>query len=146
MREVLDVLAALKRPRREMASVVLPQATRIIESIGHRMAIEAAYQTGIDTKLIKLYEISAVKCDPAWYAEHCVGRIEQDRMERDAVEAAAPELGRFVEELNIYAYIQAPIVSDHKWEAYAARLPSFDGEDSTASGIRGSEGWVVARL
>jgi hypothetical protein len=122
----MGVLAGLKNPRREMAAVVLPQAFRIIESIGHQMAVDAARHAGVDCWLITVFEASVIHCNPAWYLENGISHVEQVRIEREAIEAAVPALQDFVQDLGMEGHIQAPIVSDEKWDKYVLQLDTFE--------------------
>lgn len=109
-----------------MAAVVLPQAFRIIESIGHRMAVDAARHAGVDCRLIAVFEAGAINYDPAWYSENGISHVEQARIEREAIETAAPALRDFVQGLGMEGHIQAPIVSDEKWDEYVSQLDTFE--------------------
>lgn len=100
----------------------------MMEAIGHRMAYDAAVVHGVRPALVQLYVANVVKLDAAWYAEHTeLGRAAQEEMETRAVDAVLPMLGELVQEMDVFAYVNAPIVSDEQWEAFAGGLKMYEG-------------------
>ena len=108
--------------------LVLPQAERTIEAMGHSMAYSAGLQKGLPKPILDVYECAAIRRDPAWYSE--IGgltRHDQRIREDEAVTRAMPHLAAYLDDLNIEAYVSAPIVSDAAWKKYYGALPAFKG-------------------
>ena len=99
-----------------------------MEAIGHRMAYDAARAAGVRPCLVDVYVANVVKLDSAWYAEHAgLGRAAQSEAEEAAHDAALPHLGELVREMDVFAYVNAPIASDGAWDAFVAGLKVFRG-------------------
>jgi len=132
---------------------ILPICRPLIEAISHRMAYEAALDSGtVHKPLLDLYEITAIRLNGAWFAEHPelnMGVMRQQQLEEAAVTAAAPHLARYMEESEAKAYAQAPILSKEKFIKFYDSLERSDGESSSAifgSGIEVEKEIVFARL
>ncbi|KAJ7488118.1 acyl-CoA dehydrogenase NM domain-like protein [Mycena latifolia] len=114
--------------RSQIDSLVLPRCQDLIEAIGHRLAVDAATESGVDPLLIDLYVTRLLRLDSAWYAEHAnLPRSKQSEMERDSVEALYPKLVSLLERLKAANYATAPIISDERWKSYVHALPTFTG-------------------
>ncbi|KAG8221515.1 acyl-CoA dehydrogenase/oxidase C-terminal [Butyriboletus roseoflavus] len=50
-------------------TLVLPQAERAIEAMGHSMAYSAGVQRGLPKPILDIYECASIRRDPAWYSE-----------------------------------------------------------------------------
>ena len=112
----------------EVNRLVLPYCQPTMEAIGHRMAYDAAVAAGVRPCLIDLYVANVVKLDPAWYAEHTgLSRAAQLAAEEAAHDAVFPLLGELVREMDVFAYVHAPIVSDGAWDAFVGGLKVFRG-------------------
>ena len=99
-----------------------------MEAIGHRMAYDAACAAGVRGCLVDLYVANVVKLDPAWYAEHVgLSRAAQRAAEESAHDAVLPLLGELVREMDVVAYVNAPIVSDRAWDTFVNELKTFRG-------------------
>lgn len=99
-----------------------------MEAIGHRMAYDAAVAQGVRPALVDLYVANVVKQDPAWYAENAgLGRAAQLAMETRAQDAVLPILGELIQEMDVFAYVNAPLVSDERWDAFVDRLRTYEG-------------------
>ena len=109
-------------------TLILPQAEPAIEAMGHSMAYYAGLQKDLPKPILDVYECAVIRRDPAWYSE--IGgltRHDQRAREDDAVTRAMPHLAAYLDDLNIEAYVSAPIVSDAAWKKYFGALPAFKG-------------------
>ncbi|KAJ7573747.1 acyl-CoA dehydrogenase NM domain-like protein [Mycena floridula] len=116
----------------QMESVILPQCQSLIEAVGHRLALEAAMENGVEPLLTNLYVASVIKHDSAWYAENAgLPRSVQRSMEQDAVENLYPNINRFLDMLDIAPYVTAPIM----WEIWeiCGRKPRKVWRSNTSS-------------
>ncbi|KAG1751630.1 acyl-CoA dehydrogenase NM domain-like protein [Suillus paluster] len=105
---------------------VQPRCQLMVESMGHRMAYDAAVDQGVSQCLIDVYLVSAIKTDPAWYVERgMVTRQEIARMEDAALLAALPRLEEFLAGMEVEPYVTSPIISDERWEEFSKTLPVF---------------------
>jgi acyl-CoA oxidase len=110
---------------------ILPLSLPLIESVGHRLAYEAAKDSNVDPKIIALYESGAIKEDSAWYAEQGgISRQVQREMETDAADALLPLLRKLIQEPQVQAYSTAPMVSHGAWNEFLSDLPTFSGTAS----------------
>ncbi|KAK0478605.1 acyl-CoA dehydrogenase/oxidase C-terminal [Armillaria luteobubalina] len=111
-------------------SFILPQSQTIIESIGHRMAYDAAVAQGVPQALIDIYECYAIKRDVGWYIE--AGVLTQDQvasMEDRAMKAAFPHMSQWVDGMGVSDYLKAPILSEDRWDKFVDSLPSIGVEE-----------------
>ncbi|KAH9851442.1 acyl-CoA dehydrogenase NM domain-like protein [Lenzites betulinus] len=112
----------------EVNRLVLPHCQPAMEALGHRMAYDAAVAQGVDPALVELYVANVVRLDAAWYAEHAgLGWAAQQDMETRAADAVLPQLGRYVREMDVFAFVSAPIVSDERWGAFVDGLATYEG-------------------
>ncbi|KAI0819334.1 acyl-CoA dehydrogenase NM domain-like protein [Trametes gibbosa] len=112
----------------EVNRLILPHCQPAMEALGHRMAYDAAVAQGVRPALVDLYVASVVKLDAAWYAEHAgIGWEAQQAMETRAQDAVLPVLGELVKEMDVFPYVNAPIVSDERWDAFVDGLATFEG-------------------
>jgi acyl-CoA oxidase len=91
----------------------------------------------VDGPLLDLFEAASVLQDEAWYVERLgMTRTELREREARAIEAVFPHLEEYLTQMDVEAYIVAPIVSDEKWKQFVSGLQTF-GETSSAwsSGI-----------
>ncbi|KAJ3763918.1 acyl-CoA oxidase [Lentinula raphanica] len=115
-------------------SLVLPQSQAVIEAIGHAMAYAAAQEAKLPQPILDIYECSVIRQDPAWYSENAgLNRMAQRLREDVVITAALPELGTYLDALQIEDYVSAPIVSDAGWKEYVASLPRYTGNAITES-------------
>ncbi|KAL3495497.1 acyl-CoA dehydrogenase/oxidase C-terminal [Aspergillus germanicus] len=131
----------------EYNNLILPHAQHLIESIGHRMAYEAARAAGVDEDLLALYEAGVLFHAPGWYVStmglDIRGVFGNESVAMDRV------LGRLGEvvwglEQEVGAYCTAPILGDKQWEGFVGGLQEVgaDGsmrkmdEDGMVDGIR----------
>ena len=127
--ELREVVRNVSHPRSsEVNRLVLPYCQPTMEAIGHRMAYDAAVAAGVRPCLIDLYVANVVKLDAAWYTENAgLGRRAQQEMETRAMDEALPILGELVKEMDVFAYVTAPIVSDERWAAFVEDLKVYRG-------------------
>ncbi|KAJ7652808.1 acyl-CoA dehydrogenase NM domain-like protein [Mycena polygramma] len=110
----------------ETESAILPRCQELIEAVGHRLAVDAAIESGVDPSVIDLYIASIIKLDSAWYAENTdLSRSRQRKMEQDSVEALFPKLESLLKKLDVVPYVTAPIVSEERWSGYLDTLQTF---------------------
>ncbi|KAG1814207.1 acyl-CoA dehydrogenase NM domain-like protein [Suillus variegatus] len=105
---------------------VQPRCQQMIESMGHRMAYDAAVDQGVSRCLLDLYTINAIKTDAAWYVEHGVfTRKAIVHMEDAALSAALPRLEELLTAMEVEPYVSSPIISDKCWEEFRKTLPVY---------------------
>ncbi|KAK0459243.1 uncharacterized protein EV420DRAFT_1269405, partial [Desarmillaria tabescens] len=110
-------------------SIVLPQLPLLVEAIGHRMAFEAATQSGIDGEVMAMFIASVIKSDASWYIENgCLSRAEQRKMEAQAAMALLPRLEELLAWLDCDDYVTAPMVSDEMWNSHIQTLKVYHGQ------------------
>ncbi|SJL07060.1 related to acyl-CoA oxidase [Armillaria ostoyae] len=117
-------------------SFILPQSQTIIESIGHRMAYDAAVTQGVPQALIDIYECYTIKRDVGWYIE--VGVLTQDQvasMEDRAMKAAFPHMSQWVDGMGVSDYLKAPILSEDRWDKFVDGLPSIGVEEKGLTNV-----------
>jgi hypothetical protein len=103
---------------------VLPELFGLIQSIGTRMAYDAAVADSVESDLVDLYVVSCIRMDPTWYVENAgLTRRSIGDMESAAVDSIFPRMEELLVRTGVEAYISAPIVSDEGWEKYVASLP-----------------------
>ncbi|KAH0828639.1 acyl-CoA oxidase [Lanmaoa asiatica] len=109
-------------------ALILPQAEHAIEAMGHSMTYSAGVQRGLPKPILDIYECAVIRRDPAWYSEKGgLTRHDQRVREDNAVTSAMPHLAAYLDDLNIEAYVSAPIVSDAAWKEYYGAMPVFKG-------------------
>ncbi|KAG1900135.1 acyl-CoA dehydrogenase NM domain-like protein [Suillus fuscotomentosus] len=105
---------------------VQPRCQQMVESMGHRMAYDAAVDQGISQYLVNLYNINAIKTDAAWYVEHgAFTRKAIMHMEDAALSAALPRLEELLTAMEVEPYVSSPIISDKRWEEFSRMLPVY---------------------
>ncbi|KAJ7777454.1 acyl-CoA dehydrogenase NM domain-like protein [Mycena metata] len=110
----------------DFSRFILPQAVRLVESIGHRIAYDAAVSLGVDQRLVDLYVASCVKLDAAWYAEHAnLSQDAQLEMESTAIEAVLPSMWDLIDGMGVSEYAIAPIASEDGWDKMVTSLETF---------------------
>ncbi|KAG1900146.1 uncharacterized protein F5891DRAFT_952725, partial [Suillus fuscotomentosus] len=103
-----------------------PRCQQMVESMGHRMAYDAAVDQGVSQCLADLYIINAIKTDAAWYVEHGVfTRKAIMHMEDAALSAALPRLDELLTAMEVEPYVSSPIISDKCWEEFRKTLPVY---------------------
>ncbi|KAH9930206.1 acyl-CoA dehydrogenase NM domain-like protein [Fomitopsis serialis] len=116
-----------------LSRLMLPRCLPLVQAIGHRIAYEAAVNTGVDKTLLDLYEASVVLEDPAWYAEHAaLPRWAQFEMEDRAITAALPHVDEYLAETGAEPYAVSPILTQERWEDFLNNLPLFSGNAQLA--------------
>ncbi|KAJ6546340.1 acyl-CoA dehydrogenase NM domain-like protein [Mycena sp. CBHHK59/15] len=113
---------------------ILPQALRLVEALGHRIAYDAAVSLGVEKCLIDLYVVNCIRLDSAWYVEHAglTQHIQLD-MESAAIEAVLPRMSDLIENMGVEAYATAPITSQDSWDQFVASLETFHTEKAIIS-------------
>lgn len=113
-----------------------PESERSIVAFGHACAYSAARRAGVPQVLLDLYECAAIRGDPAWFSENVgLTREEQRAKEGAALRAAAPDIEKHLEDLNVAYAVRASIVSDVAWLGQVERMPKYKG--NAQSGIPG---------
>ncbi len=137
LQDLRDVLKSISHHRSaEVNRLILPHCQPVMEAIGHRMAYDAAVAQGVRPCLVDLYVANVVKLDSAWYAEHAgLGRGAQQEMATRAMDEVLPILGELVQEMDMLAYVKAPMVSDESWAAFVKSLKIFGGNAHVDLGL-----------
>ncbi|KAJ7853758.1 acyl-CoA dehydrogenase/oxidase C-terminal [Mycena leptocephala] len=111
------------------ASHVLPHCEGIVRAIGYRMAYDAAVSAQVPQSLIDLYLCNVVKGNLAWYIQHqLLSRDQLADMEHSAIQRSLPHIEKWVADMHVDAYINAPIVSSTAWEGFTRLLKHSDAE------------------
>ncbi|KAL6897687.1 hypothetical protein GGI43DRAFT_424034 [Trichoderma evansii] len=114
--------------RREFNRLLVPRCRPIVQGIGHRMVYEAAVSAGVDADLLALYEIGAIKENLDWYVEKgLLTRAKFRDMENKALDTLEPRVGELLDQLNVEAYVTAPIVEQSMFDEFVKGLPKFTG-------------------
>ncbi|VUC36573.1 unnamed protein product [Clonostachys rosea] len=98
---------------------ILPRSRPLIESIGHRMAYEAAKEAGVSPNILTLYESLCVAVAPSTASD----TIDQDRL-ADIYEEVLAEVMPQFKSSELKEYITAPIASKESWDEFFQSLPS----------------------
>lgn len=124
--ELRSVLKAHQHRSEEFNRRVLPQCRLFVQSIGERMAYDAAVASGLDSCLVDMYVVSCIKHDPAWYSEELnLSRARVQAMEDAAIESMYPRLEEFIARTEVEPYISAPLLSSRRWEAYESQMTVY---------------------
>ncbi|KAJ6507810.1 acyl-CoA dehydrogenase NM domain-like protein [Mycena vitilis] len=111
----------------EFSRFVLPQAVRLVDSIGQRIAYDAAVNLGVEQCLLDLYVASCVKADSAWYVQHAgLTQEAQMDMESNAIDAVLPRMPKLIADMGVQAYAVAPITSQGRWDRFVGSLETFE--------------------
>ncbi|KAF8164718.1 acyl-CoA dehydrogenase NM domain-like protein [Crassisporium funariophilum] len=103
--------------------LLLPRCRKIVQSIGHRMAYEAAVAANIDARITDLYLASTMRLDEAWYSENMgLGQERLFEMEEEALSRCLPCLDEWLGATGVERYVKAPIVSSERWDAFVDGL------------------------
>lgn len=95
----------------------------LVQSIGHRIAYEAAISANVDPMLVDAYASSCISLDSAWYVENLgLSRKRQEEMSNAALDAILPRLEDFLTKSGVEPYISAPISSLKKWKEYEGQM------------------------
>ncbi|PIL33677.1 hypothetical protein GSI_04301 [Ganoderma sinense ZZ0214-1] len=137
LQDLRGVLKSISHHRStEVNRLILPHCQPVMEAMGHRMAYEAAVVQGVRQCLVDLYVANVVKLDPAWYSEHAgLGQRAQQEMATRAMDEVLPILGELVHEMDMFAYVNAPIVSDESWAEFVGSLKVFGGDAHVDLGL-----------
>jgi hypothetical protein len=112
----------------DFARFILPQAMRLVQALGHRIAYDAAIGLGVEQCLVDLYVVSCMNSDSAWYVEHAgLTQDAQLEMESAAVEATLPRAEVLVRKLGVELYVTAPMTSQDMWTHLVDSLETFRG-------------------
>ncbi|KAJ7679133.1 acyl-CoA dehydrogenase NM domain-like protein [Mycena polygramma] len=133
----------------EFSRFVLPQAVRLVDSIGQRIAYDAAVNLGVEQCLLDLYVASCVKTDSAWYVQHAgLTQEAQMDMESDAIDAVLPRMPKLIADMGVHAYAVAPITSQGRWDRFVDSLETFErvSEDVLKTFEHVRENMTMSRL
>ncbi|KAK1233240.1 hypothetical protein PQX77_003612 [Marasmius sp. AFHP31] len=135
LREFVATAPSHRDPAVERA--VLPQCQPLLESIGHRMAYEAAVASGLDKRLINMFVASVMRLDPAWFSENVgISRSRQFKLEQEYAWELLPDIKDLVDALEVEGYVNAPIMSDKSWETFLESLESVGQHNSSNIQVR----------
>ncbi|CAA7265293.1 unnamed protein product [Cyclocybe aegerita] len=105
---------------------ILPFCEPLMAAMAYRMAYDAAMGDRLDSRIIDMFVASAVKLDPAWYAEKGgIPRMKQAQMQEAAACALLPDLPSFVERLEAKDYVTAPMLSSEGWNGFVDCLETL---------------------
>jgi acyl-CoA oxidase len=124
------IIAASQQRHRgdDVNRLLLPRCLQFVDAIGHRMAWEAAITQGLPEPLIRLYEISAVGTDLAWYVEkRLFSRDDFFRQEDEALSTVYSHLQEYLDAMDIAPYAVAAITSDSSWKKFSDSLKVYEG-------------------
>ncbi|KLO15450.1 acyl-CoA dehydrogenase NM domain-like protein [Schizopora paradoxa] len=121
------LLASIGDHRSELFNQrILPLCRPLIEAISHRMAYEAALDSGtVHKPLLDLYEISAIRLYGAWFAEQ--RELEMGVSRQQELEEAA-----YIEASDAKLYAQAPILHKDSFDTF------IDGLRTSGDALRQS--------
>ncbi|KAG1867589.1 acyl-CoA dehydrogenase NM domain-like protein [Suillus tomentosus] len=124
--EATQIVASSSDFTQGFMQYVQPRCQLMVESMGHRMAYDAAVDQGVSQCLVDLYLINAVKTDAAWYVENGVfTRKAIMDTEEVALTAALPRLEELLAAMEVEPYVTSPIISDKCWEEFTETLPVY---------------------
>lgn len=113
----------------EFNRLLIPRCRPLIQGIGHRMMYESAAKAGVDVQLLALYEIWTVGENLDWYIEHGLFTRKSFReAENKALDALEPRLGELLGQMNMEAYVTAPIVGQSQFDQFVDSLYPLTGE------------------
>ncbi|KAF5336296.1 hypothetical protein D9758_014488 [Tetrapyrgos nigripes] len=108
--------------------IILPQSRTIVSAIGYRMAYDAALGAGVPKELVDLFEYLVIKENSGWFIENgFVTRAALVDMEEARIMAAQPNIGGWIDAMNVSDFVSAPIASDKKWVDFVAGLKCWTG-------------------
>lgn len=126
-RQKLAELGGYKQHRgQEFNRHLLPRCRPLIEAIGYRMAYEAARDSGVCPKVLRIFELLCLAAGPGWPMSEdntAIPTFHDDLVK--AYDEVLPEMLQGVQETEVNDYITAPIVSDESWASFVEGLPSF---------------------
>ena len=116
---------------------LLPRCRPLVEAIGHRMAYEAAKDSGVRSELLDLFQWLCISADLSWYVENCL--VTREGALNSVAEAYSRAFPILLDEINSTAaddYITAPIVSEMSWEKFVDGLPSYGNPSDKSDGYQ----------
>ncbi|KAG1789199.1 acyl-CoA dehydrogenase NM domain-like protein [Suillus plorans] len=135
--EATDIVSSSSDFTQAFMQYVQPRCQQMVESVGHRMACDAAVDQEVSQCLVDLYLINAVKTDAAWYVEHGVfTRKAMVHMEDAALSAALPRLEELLTAMEVEPYVSSPIISDKRWEEFSKTLPVYSSPQAQVPAAR----------
>jgi hypothetical protein len=110
---------------------ILPFSEKIVHTIGHRLAYDAAVDAGLDSRIVDLFLYSVVHQDEAWYSE-VLGISRQSQFDREdaALQAALPHLDSWMQQASVDHVITSPIVTRDRWDQFVSQLEIARPADS----------------
>jgi acyl-CoA oxidase len=117
-----------------------------VVALGHACAYSAANRAKVPQALLDLYECAAIRDDPAWFSENAGLNREAQRAKEGAVlREAAPNIEKYLEDLDVKYAVRASIISEANWLGQVQHMPKYIG--NAQSGIPGvTPGFGGARL
>lgn len=116
---------------------ILPRCRPLVEAIGHRMAYEAARDSGVCPKVLRLFEMLCLATDLSWRLseDRAITQTFHDSLVK-AYDEVLPDMLKAVLESEAKDYVTAPIVSDKSWTTFVGELPSFAYPCNRAGGYQ----------
>ncbi|KUJ13020.1 putative acyl-CoA oxidase [Mollisia scopiformis] len=137
-RSLMSTMSSHRSP--EFNQLILPLCQPLVESIGERMAYEAAVADNIDKDILDLYEVSAMMRDLSWFTENLgMTREEVKRRESETYGKVLGKFGACLRGLGVEEYCTAPIMTEQGSKAFIDGLKVFGSEER-------DEGTVKAKL
>lgn len=117
----------------------MPRSQTLVESIGHRLAYEAAIAEGVPQILIDVYVCHVVNLDIGWYLESgLLTRARVAEMQNETMASASPRMGEWVDAMGVAPYVKAPILTEASWKSFSDGLLEFrSGDESVDSNLSG---------
>ena len=112
----------------EFNRLILPKCESIVRAIGHRMAYDAAVDSGLSEEITNLYLAAAVKQDSAWYVENLgFSRDAQSEAMDQAINGALGCLDEWLSRTEAEEYAKnVPILSQESWDRFVDGLEGFN--------------------
>jgi acyl-CoA oxidase len=107
-----------------------------VVALGHACAYSAARRAKLPQALLDLYECAAIRDDPAWFSENAgINREAQRAKEGIVLREAAPNIKKYLEDLDVKYAVRASISSEANWLGQVQHMQKYIG--NAQSGIPG---------
>ncbi|PHH63654.1 hypothetical protein CDD81_5635 [Ophiocordyceps australis] len=111
----------------EYNQLILPRCQKLIQTMGNRMAYEAAKEAKIEPAVLTLFEAGVVAENSAWFVEKGgLSREDQFMMESQAMNLLLPQLETMLDSLGVEKFCSAPILSEKSLQTFYDGLSTFD--------------------
>ncbi|KAI0811666.1 acyl-CoA dehydrogenase/oxidase [Xylaria sp. FL0064] len=126
-RDLIESLGITDHRSEEINAHLLPRCRDLIKATGHRMAYEAAVDSGkVKPAALRLFESTCMKSDLSWYCEfEGLNRNEYLANDTKAAQEALPLLQEFLIQSRPPGATVAPIMDEGSWDEFVQSLPTF---------------------